>query len=275
MRELPPPVDLLVVAVPADQVLGVLAEGSAVDVRAAIVLSSGFGEDGPQGRQRQAELVRLARTHGIRLIGPNCLGVANTDPRIRLNASFAPGKPSPGGLAVASQSGAVGIALIDSATRSGCGISTFVSLGNKADVSGNDLIAYWYHDPATRAVALYLESFGNPRKFARTVRALSRRKPVLAVKSGRSVAGQRAGASHTAAAAAPAATVDALFAQAGVVRAENLGEMLDAARLRFARRGRGDRGPTGRCAGHRQQRRGSAGARRRHGLSRVRHTVLG
>jgi acyl-CoA synthetase (NDP forming)/L-amino acid N-acyltransferase YncA len=231
VSELPAPVDLLVVAVPADQVLGVLAEAGAVGVRAAVVLSSGFGEDGPQGRRRQAELVRLARMHGIRLVGPNCLGVANTDPEVRLNASFAPGMPSAGGLAVASQSGAVGIALIDSATRNGCGISTFVSLGNKADVSGNDLIAYWYDDPATRAVALYLESFGNPRKFARTVRALSRRKPVLAVKSGRSIAGQRAGASHTAAAAAPAATVDALFAQAGVVRAETLGEMLDAARL--------------------------------------------
>jgi acyl-CoA synthetase (NDP forming)/GNAT superfamily N-acetyltransferase len=231
VRDLPPPVDLLVIAVPADQVTAVLADGAAVGVRAAVVLSSGFGEAGRDGRQRQAELVRLARDHGVRLVGPNCLGVANTDTAVRLNASFAPAVPSAGGLAVASQSGAVGIAVMDSATRTGCGISTFVSLGNKADVSGNDLIAYWYDDPATRAVALYLESFGNPRKFARTVRALSRRKPVLAVKSGRSAAGQRAGASHTAAAAAPAATVDALFAQAGVVRMNSLGEMLDAARV--------------------------------------------
>ncbi|MCA2219296.1 bifunctional acetate--CoA ligase family protein/GNAT family N-acetyltransferase [Jidongwangia harbinensis] len=231
VRELPEPVDLLVVAVPADQVIGVLSEGGKVGVRGAVVLSSGFDEDGPEGHRRQAELVRTARAHSIRLVGPNCLGVINTDPRVRLNASFAPSVPSAGGLAVASQSGAVGIAVINSATRTGCGVSTFVSLGNKADVSGNDLIAYWYDDPATRAVALYLESFGNPRKFARTVRALSRRKPVLAVKSGRSAAGQRAGASHTAAAAAPAATVDALFAQAGVVRAESLGELLDAARL--------------------------------------------
>jgi acyl-CoA synthetase (NDP forming)/L-amino acid N-acyltransferase YncA len=231
VRDLPAPVDLLVIAVPADQVLDVLAQGREVGVRGAVVLSSGFGEGGPDGRRRQADLVAYARAHGIRLVGPNCLGVINTDPRVRLDASFAPGVPSAGGLAVASQSGAVGIAVIDSATRTACGVSTFVSLGNKADVSGNDLIAYWYDDPATRAVALYLESFGNPRKFARTVRALSRRKPVLAVKSGRSVAGQRAGASHTAAAAAPAATVDALFAQAGVVRVETLGEMLDAARL--------------------------------------------
>jgi len=231
VRDLPGPIDLLVVAVPADQVLPVMTDAAGIGVRGAVILSSGFGEGGPDGRRRQHELVRLARDHGIRVVGPNCLGVVNTDPHVRLNASFAPTPPPAGGLAVASQSGAVAIALLANAVRTGCGISSFVSLGNKADVSGNDLIAYWYDDPATHAVALYLESFGNPRKFARTVRALSRRKPVLAIKSGRSRAGQRAGASHTAAAAAPAATVDALFAQAGVVRTDSLGELLDAARM--------------------------------------------
>jgi acyl-CoA synthetase (NDP forming)/RimJ/RimL family protein N-acetyltransferase len=231
VADLPPPVELLVVAVPADQVAEVLAEGATVGVRAAVILSAGFGEDGPDGRRRQHELIRIAREHSIRLVGPNCLGIINTDARVRLDASFAPRVPGPGGLAVAAQSGAVGIAILEDAIRNGGGISTFVSLGNKADVSGNDLIAYWYDDPATQAVALYLESFGNPRKFARTVRALGRRKPVLALKSGRSGAGQRAGASHTAAAAAPAATVDALFAQAGVVRPDNLGDLMDAARM--------------------------------------------
>ncbi|GIF23353.1 acyl-CoA synthetase (NDP forming)/L-amino acid N-acyltransferase YncA [Actinoplanes tereljensis] len=231
LRRLPTPVDLLVIAVPAEHVSAVLADGAAVGARAAVVLSAGFGESGPQGRRRQHDLVRFARKHGIRLVGPNCLGVINTDPAVRLNASFAPAVPPTGGLAVAAQSGAVGIALVEDAIHAGHGISTFVSLGNKADVSGNDLIAYWYDDPATQAVALYLESFGNPRKFARTVRALARRKPVLALKSGRSGAGQRAGASHTAAAAAPAATVDALFAQAGVVRPDNLGDLMDAARM--------------------------------------------
>ncbi|MBM2616323.1 GNAT family N-acetyltransferase [Actinoplanes sp. LDG1-06] len=231
VRRLPPPVDLLVVAVPAADVPGVLADGAAVGVRAAVVLSAGFAETGPDGRERQHELVELARRNGIRVVGPNCLGVVNTDPQVRLNASFAPAAPGAGGLAVAAQSGAVGIAVMEDARRSGHGVSSFVSLGNKADVSGNDLIAYWYDDPATRAVALYLESFGNPRKFARTVRALSRRKPVLAIKSGRSDSGRRAGASHTAAAAAPAATVDALFAQAGVVRPDGLGELMDAARM--------------------------------------------
>ncbi|GLH99785.1 GNAT family N-acetyltransferase [Phytohabitans aurantiacus] len=231
LAQVPAPVDLVVVAVPGDAVREVLVEAGRAGARAAVILSSGFGESGTGGRAAQAELVRIARAHGIRLVGPNCLGIVNTAPDVRLNACFAPTASPPGGLGVASQSGAVGIALLAQAARTGCGISTFVSLGNKADISGNDLLAYWYDDPATRAVALYLESFGNPRKFARLVRALGRRKPVLAVKSGRSAAGQRAGASHTAAAAAPDVAVDALFAQAGVVRVDNLGELLDTARL--------------------------------------------
>ncbi|MEV4624208.1 GNAT family N-acetyltransferase [Asanoa sp. NPDC049573] len=227
----PGPVDLVVVAVPAPGVAGVIADAAAIGARAAVILSAGFSETGSGGRVQQAALVDVGRKHGIRIVGPNCIGILNTDPAVRLNASFTPGLPLAGGLAVASQSGAVGIALLDHAARAACGISTFVSLGNKADVSGNDLIAYWFDDPRTTAVALYLESFGNPRKFARIARALARRKPVLAVKSGRSAAGRRAGASHTAAAAAPDATVDALFAQAGVIRVDDLGELLDAARV--------------------------------------------
>jgi acyl-CoA synthetase (NDP forming)/GNAT superfamily N-acetyltransferase len=231
LSALPGPAELVVIAVPADQVAGVVADAPAAGARAAVVLSAGFSEAGAAGRAGQAELVRLARSGGIRMVGPNCLGVINTDPQIRLDASFAPEPPARGGLAVASQSGAVGIAVLQHASRYGCGISSFVSLGNKADVSGNDLLAYWYDDPATSAVALYLESFGNPRRFARVARALARRKPLLAVFSGRSVAGQRAGASHTAAAAAPGVAVDTLFAQAGVVRADNLGDLIDAARM--------------------------------------------
>ncbi|MGA5298297.1 GNAT family N-acetyltransferase [Nucisporomicrobium flavum] len=231
LRDLPRPVDLVVVAVPAEGVPAVVRDAAAAGARGVVVLSAGFGEQGPAGRRRQQEIVETARAHGMRLVGPNCLGIVNTDPAVRLNASFAPAPPPAGGLAIAAQSGAVGVAVLDNAIRTGCGVSSFVSLGNKADVSGNDLIAYWYDDPATRAVVLYLESFGNPRKFARTVRALSRRKPVLAVRSGRSDAGARARLSHTAAAAAPAATVDALFEQAGVIRTGTLGELLDAARM--------------------------------------------
>lgn len=227
----PGPVDLAVIAVPAAAVPDAIADCAAAAVPAAVILSSGFGEDGPAGRAAQAAVLRTARAAGIRLVGPNCLGILNTDPAVRLQATFAAITPPAGGLAVASQSGAVGITLLDHASRAGVGLSAFVSLGNKADVSGNDLLSYWYDDPATRAVALYLESLGNPRRFARVARALARRKPVLVVKSGRTAAGSRAGASHTAAAAAPDATVDALFAQAGVVRCDGLGELLDAARL--------------------------------------------
>ena len=225
------PVDLAVVAVPGAAVADVIADCAGAGVHTAVILTSGLAETGPAGALEQAALVRIARAHGLRLVGPNCLGVLNTDPAVRLTATFAPSLPPAGGLAVASQSGAVGIAMLDAAARTGTGVSSFVSLGNKADISGNDLLAYWYDDPATRAVALYLESFGNPRRFAWVARALARRKPVLAVKSGRSRGGRRAGASHTAAAAAPDVAVDTLFAQAGVIRTDTLAELLDAARV--------------------------------------------
>ncbi|GIJ71505.1 bifunctional acetate--CoA ligase family protein/GNAT family N-acetyltransferase [Virgisporangium ochraceum] len=225
------PVDLAVIAVPAGQVRDVVAECAASGVGGAVILTAGLAETGGEGAAAQAEIVRLARAHGLRLVGPNCLGVVNTDPAVRLSATFAPSLPPAGGLAIASQSGAVGVAILESAARTGTGVSSFVSLGNKADISGNDLLAYWYDDPATKAVALYLESFGNPRRFAWTARALARRKPVLAVKSGRSSGGRRAGLSHTAAAAAPDVAVDTLFAQAGVIRTDTLGELLDAARM--------------------------------------------
>ena len=198
---------------------------------AAVVLSAGFGETGPSGAATESRLLASARRHDIRVVGPNCIGLINTDPFVRLNATFAPNAPTPGHLAVATQSGAVGVAILDSAERSGVGISTFVSLGNKIDVSTNDLLSYWYDDLTTQAVALYVESFGNPRRFTWLARALSTRKPILAVKSGRSTAGRRAGTSHTAAAAAPDVAVDTLFRQAGVLRMDTLGELLDAARL--------------------------------------------
>jgi acyl-CoA synthetase (NDP forming)/GNAT superfamily N-acetyltransferase len=222
--------DLIVVAVPADRVLGVIEDAGSVGVPAAVILSSGFGETGPAGRQAQSDVLRAARSAGMRLIGPNCLGILNTDPEIRLHATFA-APATPGGLAVASQSGAVGISLLEQAGRAGLGVASFVSLGNKVDVSGNDLLSYWYDDPNARGIALYLESLGNPRRFSRFARLVGRRKPVFAVKSGRTTAGSRAGASHTAAAAAPDARVDALFAQAGVIRCDDVRDLLDAARM--------------------------------------------
>ncbi len=228
---IPERVDLAILAVPASGVEQVIEECGAAHVRAAVVLSAGFAEMGPSGVATQSRLLSSARRHSLRLVGPNCLGLANTDPWVRLNATFAPHPAAPGHLAVASQSGAVGVAILDSAERSGIGISTFVSLGNKIDVSTNDLLSYWYDDVTTQAVALYVESFGNPRRFAWLARALSTRKPILAVKSGRSVGGRRAGTSHTAAAAAPDLAVDTVFRQAGVLRMDTLGELLDAARL--------------------------------------------
>ncbi|MER7274815.1 GNAT family N-acetyltransferase [Dactylosporangium sp. NPDC000244] len=218
-------VDLAVVAVPAAAVPEVVRQCCAAGVRAAAILTAGIEP------AAQSALVRQARRQGMRILGPNCLGVVNTDPAVRLTATFAPAPPVAGGLAVASQSGAIGVAILDAAADCGIGISSFVSLGNKTDVSSNDLLTYWYDDPATRAVALYVESFGNPRRFARIARAIAGRKPVLAVKSGRSEGGRRAGASHTAAAAAPETAVTALFAQAGVIRTDTLGELLDTARV--------------------------------------------
>jgi len=228
---IPERVDLGIVAVPASRVEQVIEECGAAHMGAAVVLSAGFGETGPSGLATESRLLASARRHDIRVVGPNCIGLVNTDPWVRLNATFASNSPVPGHLGVASQSGAVGVAILDSAERSGVGISTFVSLGNKIDVSTNDLLSYWYDDVSTRAVALYVESFGNPRRFTWLARALSTRKPILAVKSGRSAGGRRAGSSHTAAAAAPDVAVDTLFRQAGVLRMDTLGELLDAARL--------------------------------------------
>lgn len=222
-----PPVDLAVLAVPVGQVRAALEDAIEGGAGAAVVVSSGFGEMGPEGALLQQELGRLARRGGIRLVGPNCLGVLDNAPDVRLNATFGLRAPSSGGLAVASQSGGVGIALMDLLGRSGVGVRTFVSLGNKVDVSGNDLLAAWYDDPDVTCAALYLESFGNARKFLRFARAFGQRKPVVAVVGGRSTGGQRAGASHTAASASPALGVAALFAQAGVIACHDAEELAE------------------------------------------------
>ncbi|MEA2497055.1 MAG: hypothetical protein QOJ29_4966 [Thermoleophilaceae bacterium] len=226
--DVPDPVELAVVAVPAGHVVDVARECGAAGVAALVVVSAGFGEASPAGRQLQDELLAICRQSGMRLIGPNCLGVLATAPAVSLNATFARQMPPAGPLALMSQSGALGLAAIDQAAERGLGIASFVSAGNKADVSGNDLIQYWADDPDVGVIALYLESFGNARKFARIAPRVARTKPIVAVKSGRSRAGARAAASHTGAAlAASDMTVDALFAQAGVIRADTLGDLLD------------------------------------------------
>jgi acetate---CoA ligase (ADP-forming) len=230
--EVPGPVELAVVIVPKGAVAQVARESADKGVRSLVVISSGFSETGPEGARRQAELLDICRSAGMRLIGPNCMGIVNTDPRVVLNASFGPIFPPAGRVGFLSQSGALGLAVIDHAQALGIGLSSFVSVGNKADISGNDLLQYWEEDPATDVCVLYLESFGNPRKFARVARRVSRRKPIVAVKSGRSAAGARATSSHTGALlAASDVTVDALFRQAGVTRTDTLAELFDAVRL--------------------------------------------
>jgi acetyl coenzyme A synthetase (ADP forming)-like protein len=232
VENVPDVVDLAIVAVPSKHVLAVAEQCGRKGVHALIVLTAGFGEVGPEGQQRQAELVQICRAYGMRLIGPNCIGAINTDPRAPLNATFGPLMPRPGRIGMATQSGALGLAAIDFTAARDLGFSSLVSMGNKADISGNDLLGYWHTDARTDVILLYLESFGNPRKFARFARAIGRSKPIVALKSGRSTVGARATASHTGALlSASDITVDALFRQAGVIRTDTLDEMLDVAEL--------------------------------------------
>jgi acetyl coenzyme A synthetase (ADP forming)-like protein len=232
IRDVPGGVDVAFVVVPAAHVAEVARECGAVGVRGLVVISAGFGETGGEGPGRQQELVEICRASGMRIIGPNCMGVVNTSDEIRLNGTFTTAYPPPGRVAFLSQSGALGLAVMQYATELGLGLSSFVSIGNSADISGNDLVAYWNEDPNTDVVLLYLESFGNPRRFARLARDVGRRKPIVAVKSGRSAAGARAAASHTGALLASSdVTVDALFRQAGVIRTDTLEEMFDVATI--------------------------------------------
>ena len=227
--DVPDAVDLAVVVVPAAEVPVVARECAEKHVLGMLIVSAGFAETGAAGKQAERELVSAARSNGMRVIGPNCLGVLNTAAGVRMNATFGPAQPVSGNVAFLSQSGGLGIELMSRAGDLGIGISQFVSVGNKADVSGNDLLQYWTDDAQTDVILLYLESFGNPRKFARLARNLARSKPIVAVKSGRTPPGSRAASSHTAALAAPDLAVDALFRQAGVIRVDTLDELLSTA----------------------------------------------
>ncbi len=225
------PVDLAVVAVPAAAVERAVRDCAEAGVRGVVVISSGFAEASEAGRAVQMRLTEIVRESGMRMIGPNCMGILNTDPAISMNATFAPTWPPAGNIGMLTQSGALGLAILDAARDRKIGISTFASVGNKADVSGNDLLAFWADDPRTDVIVLYLESFGNPRKFARIAPQIARRKPIVAVKSGRSAAGTRAASSHSAALASLDVAVDALFEQAGVIRTNTLEELFDIVTL--------------------------------------------
>ncbi|GAB2878424.1 bifunctional acetate--CoA ligase family protein/GNAT family N-acetyltransferase [Nocardioides pacificus] len=230
VSDIPGPVDVAIVAVPAEAVQDVVLDCAAKGVHGLVVISSGFAETGDEGRQRQRRLVGLARSYGLRLIGPNCLGVINTDPEVSLNASLSSLMPPRGRAGFFCQSGALGTAILEKVYGRGLGLSTFVSAGNRADVSGNDLLQYWEEDDSTEVVLLYLESIGNPRKFSRIARRVSRRKPIVAVRSGRTTQGVPRGHAVRAI-AAPREAVDAMFRQAGVIQVDTLEEMFDVAQL--------------------------------------------
>jgi acetyl coenzyme A synthetase (ADP forming)-like protein len=232
IEDVPGPVDVAFIAVKAPLVVEIAEACGRKGVRGLVVISAGFAEIGGEGPDRQRALLEICRRWGMRLVGPNCMGVVNTDPEVALNGTFATIAPDPGSVGFLSQSGAVGLAVMSETGRRGIGLSSFVSVGNKADISGNDMLSYWEEDPRTNVILLYLESFGNPRRFSHLARRIGKSKPIVAVKSGRTQAGQRAAGSHTGSLVATSdLTVDALFRENGVIRTDTLAEMFDVAML--------------------------------------------
>jgi acetate---CoA ligase (ADP-forming) len=229
VHDVPGVIDLAIIAVPKERALVVAEQCGERGVRTLIVITAGFKEVGPAGQERETQLLAIAHKYGMRMVGPNCLGVVNTAADIRMNATFAPIMPPAGPVSFMSQSGAMGVTILDYAAEYGIGINHFVSIGNKADVSGNDLIEYWAQDDATRVILMYLENFGKPRRFTRVARNVTKLKPVIAVKAGRTAAGARAASSHTGALAGLDSATDALLAQCGVIRVDTVEELFDLA----------------------------------------------
>lgn len=229
IEAVPDPVDAAVVVVPKEGVLEVAEACGRGGVRALVVISAGFKEVGGEGAERERALVEIVRRHGMRMVGPNCMGVLNTDPDVSMNATFAPTTPPPGPVSFMSQSGAMGVTILDYASEYGIGVSKFISLGNKSDVSANDVLAYWHADERTRVVLMYLENFGNPRNFTRIAREMTKEKPILVVKSARTQAGARAGSSHTGALAEMDVATEALLAQCGAQRVGSVEELFEMA----------------------------------------------
>ena len=222
-------VDLGIIAVPKEHVVQVARDCVEAGVKGLVVISAGFKEVGGDGVERERQLLEVVRSAGIRMVGPNCMGVINTEAGVGMNATFAPSMPPVGPVAFMSQSGAMGLSVLDYAESLNIGISMFVSAGNKADLSGNDFLAYWQDDPKTQVMLLYLEDFGNPGRFVELARDITPHKPICVVKSGRTGAGMRAAASHTGALAGTELATDAIIAQAGAIRAQTVEEMFDYA----------------------------------------------
>lgn len=231
LASVPYEIDLAVITVPRDKVLPVVEEAIAKGVKALVTITAGFKEVGEEGALLEAKILQKLRAAGIRMVGPNCMGLINTDPEVCLNASFTASPPPRGGVAVASQSGALGETILKTAGQLGLGLSSFVSLGNKTDVSGNDLLEYWGEDENTNLILLYLESFGDPAEFVRIAKHVTHTcsKPVLAVKSGRSKAGAEAASSHTGSLAGADVAVDSLLQQCGVIRVDTVAELFTVA----------------------------------------------
>jgi acetyltransferase len=229
VSDIPDAVDLAIIVVPKHQVLAAVDDCGRKGVRGLVVITAGFKETGERGAKLEHELKEKVHAYGMRMVGPNCMGVLNTAPDVNLNATFAPAPPLRGRVAFTSQSGALGVAIINLTRRLGLGLSMFVSMGNKTDVSGNDLLEYWENDPTTGVILMYLESFGNPRKFTRLARRVGRKKPIIVVKAGRTVQGAAAASSHTGALAGLDIATDALFQQCGVLRANSVAELFDLA----------------------------------------------
>ena len=229
--DVPDEVDLAVIAVPAKVVAKVADECGQKGVRTLIVISDGFREVGPEGAAREQELRDIALGHGMRVAGPNCMGILNTDPEISLNSTFSPVFPPPGNVAFLSQSGAMGLTILEYANNLNLGVSTFVSVGNRVDISPNDLLEYWEEDKATKVILLYLESFGNPRKFAQIAHRVSQKKPVVVVKGGSTAAGSKAAASHTGSMATSEISTEVLFKYAGIIHVNTTEELFDVASL--------------------------------------------
>jgi acetate---CoA ligase (ADP-forming) len=229
--DIPGDVDLAIISVPAETVQKVVEESARKGVKGVVVLSSGFADIGPEGMEYQAKLLSTVRNYGMRMLGPNCMGMINTNPNVNLNATFSSVVPPPGNIAFATQSGALGSAILMYVTSLNIGLSTFVSIGNRADISSNELLQYWEDDPDTDVVLLYLESFGNPRKFTRIARSITSKKPVVAVTSSRAQSPNRTSMSQTGAMATDQAATAALFKQAGILRADSLEELFDTGSL--------------------------------------------
>lgn len=229
VSDIPDPVDLAIIIIGRDYVKNVVEECGKLGIKAVVVITSGFKEVGPEGAKKEKELLAITKKYGMRMVGPNCFGVLNTDPEISLNATFSKQPLRRGNIGFVSQSGALGEAILDYAKKLHLGFSMFSSVGNKADISGNDLLTYWENDPDTEVILLYLENFGNPRNFTRIAQRITRKKPIIAVKAGRTSAGARAISSHTGALASIEVGIDAFFNQCGVLRVTTVNELFDLA----------------------------------------------